>query len=238
MGNARPHDIHRGHADAFPAECRTACGDRNRGGTRGAASWSRAARRAAVARDIRRTRSRPHNAPMRESGGSCSTSARLISNTTERWNPDVALEPSIRALYPFCRLTDRRQCAGDARAAFGAHHVEALRGRLGGGSNDRATPDGYGAARADHADELIGQPDRRSRLPRRVSDGGAVEATGFAGEPEAGCTRREAPELRRCHVPRCRCTRLYIHDVRTGVRTAVTITEAATCTVASCATPR
>lgn len=34
-------------------------------------------------------------------------------------------------------------------------------------------------------------------------------------------------------APRCRCTRRCIHDVSSGVRIAVTITDAATCTVAS-----
>ncbi len=42
-------------------------------------------------------------------------------------SPDVALEPSIRALYPFCRLTGGCECAGDAGPAFGAHHARAWR---------------------------------------------------------------------------------------------------------------
>ena len=90
-------------------------------------------------------------------------------------SPDVALEPSIRALYPFCRLTGRRQCAGDAGAAFGAHHVEP-RAQAGRRQHDRTAADGHGAARADHADGRLGQPDRRSGVPGGLPDGAAIAA--------------------------------------------------------------
>ena len=88
-------------------------------------------------------------------------------------SPDVALEPSIRALYPFCRLT------GDANVLVmpGLHsaHITVEPGASAGRRHDdRAAADGHGAAGADHADGRVGQPDRRSGLPRRVSGGEAV----------------------------------------------------------------
>ena len=42
-------------------------------------------------------------------------------------SPEVALDPAIRALYPFCRLTGQRQPAGDAGAALRPHQPRASR---------------------------------------------------------------------------------------------------------------
>ena len=78
-------------------------------------------------------------------------------------SPDVALEPSIRALFPFCRLTAGRQCAGHAGAAFGAHHL-AAGAASGGRDHDRAIADRDGAAGADRADGCVGHA--RSSISR------------------------------------------------------------------------
>ena len=66
-------------------------------------------------------------------------------------SPDVALEASIRALYPFCRLT------GDANVLVmpglhSAHILTRLMHHLGGGTTIGPLLIGHGAAGADRAD--------------------------------------------------------------------------------------
>ena len=79
-------------------------------------------------------------------------------------SPDVALEPSIRALYPFCRLT------GDANVLVvpGLHSAQitvAPGASAGRRHHDRTAADRHGAAGADRADGCVVQPDRRSGVP-------------------------------------------------------------------------
>ena len=88
-------------------------------------------------------------------------------------SPDVALEPSIRALYPFCRLTAEANVLV-MPGLHSAHITSRLARRLGGGSTIGPLLIGHGAAGADRADGRLGQPDRRSGLPRRVSGGAAL----------------------------------------------------------------
>ena len=77
-------------------------------------------------------------------------------------SPDVALDPSYRALYPFCRLT------GPANVLVmpglhSAYITSRLAPRLGGGGTHRAADPGPDARRATAADGRVGEPDRRHR---------------------------------------------------------------------------
>ena len=79
-------------------------------------------------------------------------------------SPDVALEPSIRALYPFCRLT------GDANVLVmpGLHSAlitSRLVHRLGGGTTIGPLLIGMERPVQVAADGRLGQPDGRCRLP-------------------------------------------------------------------------
>ena len=94
------------------------------------------------------------------------------------------LDPRAVSVLPADR---RRQRAGDARPAFGAHPVAAdasSRWR----NDDRTVADRHGAAGADRADGCLGQPDRRCRLHRGVSGGAAVEPHQFVRTPPASLT--------------------------------------------------
>ena len=169
LGMRGQDDLHRRHADAFPARRRATGGDRHRCGAGGTPSRARAAGGAAVALDLRRSAARPADAPMRDAVAMLDQ-RKVDFEYDGEMSPDVALEPSIRALYPFCRLT------GDANVLVmpGLHsaHITVEPGApTGRRDDDRAAADGDGAARADRADGRLGQPDRRSGLPRRVSGG-------------------------------------------------------------------
>ena len=80
-------------------------------------------------------------------------------------SPDVALEPSIRAFYPFCRLTGDANVLVVPGLALGSH-----RGPSGPPSrrwhDDRSALDRYGKAGPGRSDGCLLQPDRRSRLSR------------------------------------------------------------------------
>ena len=107
-------------------------------------------------------------------------------------SPDVALEPSIRALYPFCRLTGGRQRAGDAGAALGAHHLaaDAAAGRR---HDDRAAADRAWSSRCRSCRWMprsvrswTSRAWRRIRRRRGRVGGQTQRSTAQAAEPKEG----------------------------------------------------
>ncbi len=79
-------------------------------------------------------------------------------------SPDVALEPSIRALYPFCRLT------ADANVLVvpglhSAHHHRPAGASSRWRNHDRTVADRHGEAGADRSHGRLVEPDRRHGLP-------------------------------------------------------------------------
>ena len=175
LGMRGTHHLHRRHADALPAQRRAAGRDRDRRGAGGTSSRPRAARGAAVARDVRRSDPAGECADARCDRDAGSAQGRFrIRRRDEPGRGAGAFDPRALSVLPADRGC---QCAGDAGAAFGAHHLEpgAPAGRR---NDDRAAADGHGAARADHADGRLGEPDRRSGLPRRVSGGAALGPEG------------------------------------------------------------
>ena len=109
-------------------------------------------------------------------------------------SPDVALEPSIRALYPFCRLDRGRQRAGCPRPPFGPH-----RRTVGSSSewrhHDRTAADRHGKAGPDRSDGCVFKPDRRSglpsRLPSRQPVGGRIRSRAGQRDTKSDYTRSD-----------------------------------------------
>jgi malate dehydrogenase (oxaloacetate-decarboxylating)(NADP+) len=188
--HAREDDLHRRHADALPAQRRGAGRDRHRCGPGRAPSGARTARGAAVARNLRRSDAAGQRADAR--GGDDTRPAQGGLRVRRRDEPGRGAGAVNPRAVPVLSADRRCQCAGDAGAAFGAHHIEPG-AQVGWWHDHRAAADGHGAAGADHADGRVGEPDRRSGLPRRVSGGEAVAFSRLERRPPGWRRERHAP---------------------------------------------